>query len=326
MAVKEKLARQLKEIPPPSPTLPARGPLIRAAGSLDDDLLNALLAISGNPSAPAFLLIENCPLGDLPETPRTSRQQVDKDAVSENFLLMLGVLLGQPCGYRPETADALVMNLVPDAERRSTLSSAGYEEPLGYHVDLTHIGVHAPDIVATLCLRGDPAGEAVTYCIDARDAVAGLSSKAKAVMREPLYSIGLPDSCRGVAAGADWSPGEEATFSEPMPLLSGPDELPQISVEFNSMRAETPEAEAALRELKRVCGEPGLPNEVRLTSGTALIIRNRASLHARSAYRPEFSGDQRWIQRLYVTSDLWKSRGALAPNSCVLEGAFITQG
>ena len=253
------------------------------------------------------------------------RQQVEKDAVSENFLFMLGLLLGQPCGYRPETADGLVMNLVPDVGRRGTRSSAGYEVPLDYHVDLIHLGAHTPDMVATLCLRGDPAGEAVTYCIDARDVAGLLSEKAKATMREPLYRIELPESCFDGGAGAAGPRGREAWFSEPMPLLLGPDELPQISAEFNSTVGTTPEAGDALRELQRVCKEPGLAHEVRLTSGTALIIRNRASLHSRSTYRPEFSGAQRWLQRLYVTSDLWKSRGALAPGSCVLEGAFITQ-
>jgi L-asparagine oxygenase len=320
-ANKDWLNRHLRAFPQPDASTPHlhRVELLRTILQLDDELLGPLLEFGRDPAAPSGLLIRNVPLGAaLPKTPTGSAKCTGKpDAITENFAVALGLLLGEPVAFSMEKEGELVPDIVPVYHNADSVSNEGYRVALKPHSDLAHLGLHAPAFVILLCLRGDPRGEAVTYHIDARDVLPLLDAADLAALREPHYRIEIPASFKAAAATG------EQLLSAPLPLLSGPDFAPQLVAEFNSTYPLGDRAARALRALESACMQPGVAHEIRLQDGDCLLTRNRAALHGRSPYRPRFSGRQRWLQRLYVAADLWPSRHAMGVSYRVLNGAFL---
>lgn len=313
------LNRRLREFPLPDAGSPHlhRVELLRIMLRLGDEVLGPLLEFGRDPCAPSALLIGNSPLGaPLPKTPTGGHKRaVKSDAVTENFVVGLGLLLGEPVSFSMEKEGELVPDIVPVRRNADSVSNEGYRVSLKPHSDLIHLGSHAPAFVILLCLRGDPLEEAVTSHIDARDVLPLLEPSDVAQLRQPRYRIEIPASFQGAA--------DAPLLSTPMPLLSGPDFAPQLSAEFNSTHPLDGRAARALKALEAACQRPGVAHEIRLRTGDCLLTRNRAALHGRSTYRPRFSGNQRWLQRLYVASDLWPLRHAMGGSYRVFNGAFL---
>lgn len=317
--LRDKLERLLKDLPLPTPeNLPMlRARLLRVIARLDIDTLDAILKLNQTPTSESGLLIRNAPLGlPLPKTPLDGAIASKPKNVTENFLVAVGLLLGQPTAFRREKNGELVPNIVPVPGHGDYISNEGYQVPLDFHNDLSHLGQHAPGYVLLLCLRGDPRHEAITYHVDVRDVLPLLDARDVEILRTPSFRIELP-------ASFITDEGSER-FSPPMPVISGPDFAPQISGEFNSTVPLDERAARALRALEDACRRPGVAHAIDLREGDCLVLRNRAALHARSVYNPQFErDDRRWLQRLYVMADLWQSRHAMRETTCLLDGTFL---
>ena len=96
------------------------------------------------------------------------------------------------------------------------------------------------------------------------------------------------------------------TLSDSIPILSGPDEYPEISVGANGVKPLTTEAEMAFGRLQDAC--LSVAQSLLLQEREALLIDNRKGLHARGQYPARHDGTDRWLQRTYVRRSMWDIR------------------
>lgn len=249
----------------------------------------------------------------VPATPSDGGPSPDKTTfVAEGVLLGLSGLLGEPIGVRTEKAGRLVHDVIPVAGGSKTQTNQGSEVFLNFHSDITHdvVGrydIANPDFLVLSCVRADHEGVAGTYYADARDVAAALEPAVLETLRSPLFRLNAPGSyTRDVS-------GDTEVLSDPVPLISGADEYPEIVISANGVRALTSGAQAALDQLQGVCRS--VAHSVHLRPGQALLINNRKGVHARSTFTARYDGLDRWLQRSYVRRSLWDIRYRVTPEN-----------
>ena len=280
--------------------------------TLPPSLLQRLSAFRNDPKAYGALVVGNLPIDDdLPPTPLDGRPSMDKKTfISEACVLGISQLLGQPMGYRDEKEGDIVQALCPVPAEAHATSSESSDVELGFHTDFNFdpanperpYNVLNPDYIVLLCLRGDVNHEAYTRYADARDLCGQLDATTLGIMRAPQFqfaaSYSFTRSC-----------GDEKIWSVPSPLLTGPEEFPEISVDLLcGVRGMSGEANATLDRIREACEISGVATSVCLTPGELLIIDNRKGAHARTPFTANFDGYDRWLHRVYVRRSLWELR------------------
>jgi len=132
-----------------------------------------------------YLLLEDLPIGDIPATPQSRDALGKPDQRSEHLLLQATALLGEPIGYRQESDGSLVNNFFPQRAQARAATSDSFDTELDLH---TENAFHAvlPDYLVLLCLRQDPAAEAVTYIASVDTLLERLNYEEQAFfLREP---------------------------------------------------------------------------------------------------------------------------------------------
>jgi L-asparagine oxygenase len=306
--VRDRLGAVLRTMPNPVEDIDASlTRLYVAFAGLPLDQLQEILDFGRHVDTPGVGLVRNLPVDPvLPPTPTDGGPARDKPSyVAESVLLGIGQLIGEPVGFTTEKSGRLVHDVVPVSAGATTQTNQSSGVFLNFHNDIVHdeIGrydVSNPDFLVLHCLRQDSGREAVTYYADARDVSRALDPAVLATLRSPLFRLNAPGSyVRDVAGGAE-------TLSEPQAIISGPRHCPEVAISANGVRGLTPEAEAALVELQRVCRD--VAHQVRLAPGEALLINNRKGLHARSVFAAKHDGTDRWLQRTYLRRSLWTIR------------------
>jgi L-asparagine oxygenase len=281
---------------------------------LPTETLQQILDFGRHVDTAGVALVENLPVDErLPDTPADGGPSRDKPSfVAEGVLLGLSGLIGEPMGVRTEKAGQLVHDVIPVQGGARTQTNEGSEVFLNFHSDIMHdeIGrydIANPDFLVLSCLRADHEGVAATHYADARDISAALAPETLQTLRSPLFRLNAPGSyTRRVAGGQD-------VLSEPVPLISGSDDYPEIAVSANGVRPLTSGAQAALEQLQEVCG--AVAHGVRLRPGQALLINNRKGVHARTSFTARYDGRDRWLQRTYVRRSLWGIRYRVTPEN-----------
>jgi L-asparagine oxygenase len=279
---------------------------------LPQPVLQRLGAFRNDPRAYGAIVLRNLPIDDdLPLTPLDGRPSRDKKTfVSEACVLGISQILGEPMGYRDEKEGDVVQALCPVPAEANATSSESSDVELGFHTDFNFdpnnperpYNVLNPDYIVLLCLRGDREHEAYTLYADARDICKRLDTAQLELARSPLFqfaaSYSFTRSC-----------GDEKIWSVPSPLLTGPEEYPEISIDLLcGVRGMGGEADALLDQIREVCKLPGVATSVCLTPGELLIIDNRKGAHARTAFSANFDGYDRWLHRVYARRSLWELR------------------
>lgn len=237
-----------------------------------------------------FLLIEDLPIGMIPDTPR-ARDDIQKpDRRSEMLLLQATALLGDPIGYVQESGGNLINNFFPQREQAKKMSSDSFDTELDLHTENAFHAVQ-PDFLVLLCLRQDPDAQAVTFVASIDVILEQLpSSEVHYFFHEP-YNF-LSDYCvREKNCRID--------INKRQTVLYGDIGSPFFRFDPYFMVPGSHQAQAklaGLRELAWKCAEP-----VRLKRGDLMIIDNRKTAHARSAFEARFDGTDRWIQRTFAT-------------------------
>lgn len=305
---RDQIGEELRRLPDPTDDIDwTMARLHQIFAALPVDLLRDILDFGRHVDTPGVGLVSNLPTDPtLPRTPTDGGPAPDKKVfVAEGVLLGLSGLLGEPIGITTEKAGRLVHDVVPVAGGATTQTNQGSEVFLNFHSDIVHDGVGRydvsnPDFLVLHCLRADPQAEAVTYYADARDVAAALPADLLGTLREPLFRLNAPGNyCREFAGGAD-------VYADPLPIISGPPEYPEIAVSANGVLALNDDAQRAFDALQRACRQ--VAQQVRLAPGTALLINNRKGLHARSRFTARYDGTDRWLQRTYVRRTLWNIR------------------
>jgi len=252
-----------------------------------------------------MLLIRNLPIDHtLPPTPDDGGISREKTSYMSEYVLLATMLhLGEPIAYADEKNGALIQNICPVAGKEEAQENCG-SAYLEFHTeDAFH--PHKPDFIGLLCLKPDHDHIAATAAASIRQALTLVPSKMQDILRQPLYRIRLSSSFT--------SDTNQALFSEWLPVLSGDALEPELSVDFYGMEATTLAGQLALKELEGALLKVAV--EHRLVTGDLMIVDNRVAAHARTAFRPKYDGQDRWLQRLFVVHDFRRSSASRPRNS-----------
>ena len=298
----------------PDPNVDANGAIAAGLQAIASNLqpadLAKIISITSDPGAPGVAIIRGLAvdpyLGPTPHDGRPSRYK--STFVSEALLLGVAALLGNPFAYAEEKDGNLVSNIVPIRNRQLSHSNAGSRRPLGFHTEAAALRNAAPDHLLLLGLRPDHQVEAVTSTADIRDAILHLTPEEIEILRGPNFKLDIPESF--VENGC--------THTVHTPVLTGPAESPQVTVNFDRIQGIHAHADEALAALGCAFELPGVLRETRITQGVLAIIANRRAVHGRSEFTPRWDGMDRWLQRVYVSSSLWNLRQFASPASRVI--------
>jgi len=282
-------------------------------GSLDDDALLTTIALASkriperlartlimfrkNSNDYGTLLFRNLPIDEmLPSTPADGRIcRCKTTSISESSLALLMMWLGEPIGYLDEKEGALIQNVCPvqGQENRQENTGSVYLE---FH---TEDGFHPfkPDFVGLLCLKSDHHHVARTGTASIRKILAHLDEETIAWLRKPLYHIRLASSFTKDLT--------TVKYSSVLPILSGNDGEPELCMDGHAMEATIPEAQHAMDTLEAALKAALF--EVVLLPGDLLIVDNRVAAHTRTAFQPQYDGNDRWLQRMFVVQDFRRS-------------------
>ncbi len=270
------------------------------------DLLGQLVSFRHHGSDSGALLLRGLSVDELPVTPDDGahRGSWSELAVSTITQLMIMSALGGIIAYADEKEGRLIQDIcpMPGAELRQENSGSCLLE---LH---TEDGFHPnkPHFISLMGLRADHDRQAKTVVAGVREVVPFLSDDHLARLRAPEFRIKLASSFVGDAREV-WSP--------PLPVLSGSQQDPDLCVDFHAMSGTTPEAEAALQELRGHV-EAAL-RELVMEPGDLVIIDNRKAVHGRTTFTPRYDGKDRWLRRCFTVSDIRATRPLLYPGSRV---------
>lgn len=307
-AVRDDLGRLLAAEPDPTADIDrAMARYHQIFARLPLDLLQRILDFGRHTDTAGVGYVRNLPVDEtLPPTPENGGPATSKPSfVAEGVLLGLSGLLGEPVGFLTEKKGQLIHDVIPVASGAMTQTNQGSTVFLNFHNDIVHdsIGrydVSNPDFLVLSCLRADHEGVAATHYADARDIVRALDDRTVELLRSPVFRLNAPGSyCRDVAR-------TDEVLSDPVAILNGPEDSPEISSSANGVRGMTSAAEAALDRLQAACRE--VSHTVYLRPGEALLINNRKGLHARTPFTARYDGADRWLQRTYVRRNQWTIR------------------
>ncbi len=243
--------------------------------------------------ASGCLLLRGLPVGELPTTPSAPDGGIDKDLATERLLLAVAMRLGEPVGYLPESAGALVQNLVPVASSETRQTSTSSRVQLMFHTEAA-FHPHRPRYLLLFCLRGDESATTTVSSIDR--AITRLSDEQLAVLHAPRFRCAVDES---------YLNGRDNQLGEPMPVLIDHGSRRSMVFDQDLMVGIDIEAQDALDAL----GEALIARHdgVVLEAGDLMVLDNAAVVHGRSPFTPRYDGFDRWLQRAFVVEDLQAS-------------------
>ncbi|APY85530.1 L-asparagine oxygenase [Streptomyces alfalfae] len=233
----------------------------------------------------------------LPATPSVPGSVQRQATVSAAVLTMVACGLGEPLAYLAEKSGALVQDVVPVPGQETFHGNAGSVR-LSFHTE-NGFHPHPPDYVIFLCLRADHDRRAGMRLVGLRQALPLLTPASRDALFAPEFITTPPPSFGPDRAGSQ-------PVVEPRAVLSGAAEDPDIRMAQLVTTPLTPRATTALTEFGRAC--EATARTLCLAPGDLVIIDNRVTVHGRTAFHPRYDGEDRWLQRTYVTTDLRRSR------------------
>ena len=232
------------------------------------------------------ILIRELPTDqDLPLTPLDSRRPPGRRAfLSEFWLSVVGLRLGTPFAYIDQQAGALHQNVAPVPHARFEESDIGAESSLSLHTE-NPFHVLPPTFVLLYCLRSDAGNQAGTMLAQVAEVVRRLDDGIRNRLRSPVFFE------RGSSRELDR-----------VPVLSGSALDPLARYDAAWTATDTEQGTAALQSMAREL--PRCTSAVYLRAGDLLVLDNRRWLHGRMPFEAAYDGQDRWLQRLYVSEEL----------------------
>ncbi|GAA2746409.1 MULTISPECIES: TauD/TfdA family dioxygenase [Kitasatospora] len=270
------------------------------AGRLPSELARTLARFREHGTPGGVLLIKGLPMDDqLPPTPADGAHPGPWTdlALATVAELMVMSRLGSVIAYADEKQGRLVQDIAPVLGAEERQENTG-SKLLELH---TEDGFHPnkPDFIGLFCVRPDHEGTALTVAGSIRSVLPDLPEETVRLLRRPLFRIRLSSSFTG--DGQD-------RYSSLLPVLTGPEEDPDMCVDFHAMESFDPRATAALATLREHL-ERSLAG-VAMEQGDLLIVDNRVAVHGRTGFRARHDGRDRWLRRCFVVTDIRASRGS----------------
>jgi hypothetical protein len=290
----------------------ASGWVVQAApdAPLDDDLVHraalgarelpiavddAIIGFASRSNRSGALLIRDAPIGQLPSTPAAPDAPVVKDLATELTLLTVARRLGEPVGYVPEHGGRIVQNIVPTQSDADSQTSTSSRSNLMFHTE-TAFHPFRPRYLLLLCLRGDPSAH--TTLVSVHELMDRLSGDVVDIMFEPRFRTAVDASFLG---------GRDNELGPARPLITGTRDEPTFVFDADLTVGIDTDADDVLVRLRDLIEE--IKTSVVLEPGDLLVIDNNVAVHGRSPFTARFDGNDRWLQRSFVVTDLAPSAG-----------------
>ncbi|WP_407293100.1 TauD/TfdA family dioxygenase [Stutzerimonas zhaodongensis] len=240
-----------------------------------------------------FLLLEDTSIGDIPPTPSSRAELHKPDDSSERLILQATALLGEPIGYVQESGGCIVNNFFPQPAQSRAATSDSFDTELDLHTENAFHAIQ-PDYLLLLCLRQDPAAEAITYIASAERILERLPYEDQGFLLNEPYNF-LSDY-------GHIEKNQRIDINKHQTVFYGDPDAPFMRFDPQFMVAYSDRAQRTLDKLRAIAWEVVEP--VRLTRGDLLIIDNRRTAHARSPFTARFDGSDRWMQRTFASCNL----------------------
>lgn len=263
------------------------------------------------------LMLRGFPLDDhLPPTPIQVGAQVRAGARrSELWMCSIAVLLGEPFAYRYERNGSIFHEVFPSVEHANKLSSQSSSAPLDFHTEMV-FHPFSPDYLLLYGLRQDPQKLARTFFSGIRR----INPLLTATTRQSLFAESFAFNFAHIHSPYvvdDDLVSACKTLGPTVSVLYGDASDPYLRFEPELMLPQAREADAALKVLQALVLK--CRREVIIEPGCLLVLDNRRCVHARSVFRADFNGRDRWLRRMHVTRNLEKSRADRSAGSRVID-------
>jgi hypothetical protein len=243
---------------------------------------------------PQALLLKNCPVTIHPvSTPEEDKHDLKKGFLDELFLLgLMDILYSKAYHDRHGKYGEVIGQVIAKKESEYELSSRGSKVRFNFHTEIPQIE-EPIDILTLFCIKGDPL--AATEILSVDTFLKGLPQWVIEGMQRPIFEM---------RAGPTWTDKSGRTY----PILE-PDFSNGFYLRFNSdlkdrLIGVNSEAKHVVDYLRQHLESGFEFHSVILEKGDCLIINNRKVLHARNAYTPSTSWEERrWLLRGYSRLD-----------------------
>ncbi len=258
--------------------------------------------------------VDPAKIGLTPEDWRV-RSEAPTTTEEEMYLVLLGMLVGEPIAWSTQQDGRLVHDIFPMKGKEKEQLGMGSETLLWWHVEDAFHPLRG-DYLGMMCLR-NPDKIATTFAtLD----VTALDPRHVDLLFQPLYTI-RPDESHLKKNSGDSSRAEtelqeeygaiERMSQEPekIAVLFGDRSSPYLRLDpyFMDRIEDHPEAQEALDALVSLID--GRLADLVLDAGDVCLIDNFKAVHGRKPFKARYDGQDRWLKRINVTRDLRKSRG-----------------
>jgi len=244
-------------------------------------------------------LISQLPINNTSNTPLAINytnliSEINKD---EMLLLLIGSLLGDVFGWKEEQGGNLVHDVMPIPEHKNKQISTGAYQDIYLHTEEAFHD-YSSDYLGLLCIRNNQ-GVPTTYCsINSID----FSDPKFDVLFEKKYLFKKVESHKSLSCNSDFEKGYRKS------VLFGDRQKPFIRIDYYFMDDSDDDLETK-NVLKMLISVINLAlKKIVLQSGDLLLLDNMQCVHGRDAFKPNYDGQDRWLKRINITRDLYKSR------------------
>ena len=242
---------------------------------LSDNIKNYLKKTSKSPF-PEYLYIKGMDL-DFPESGFEK-----SNYKSELFLASLAYYLGYPVSNINHKNGRIVHDIYPIAEDKKKQIGSNAEQFLFWHTENAHENP-LPSYIALFCLRGDLNAE--TFMANLH--IAPISKEEREILGKEIYII-----------SSDLSHIEKNETC--CSIYSEKNGYPCYRFGPLYTKVENEDAVKILNNLISYCDDNKYG--IILEKGDLLLINNRICCHARSIFKSNYDGNDRWIQRVIINS------------------------
>jgi hypothetical protein len=200
-------------------------------------------------------------------------------------------LVGESFAWSSIQNGILINEVIPMEENAEKPMSSGSTHLFDLHTEDAFHPLRG-EYLSLLCLRNP--SRAATLISSINDVV--LPEDVKSVLFEPRFIVGA-----NVAHHVDG-------VRQRTPLLFGSRQSPYLCINANvdPELSSDPDALRSYEKLLEQLREHMV--EVVLDPGDWFLLDNFKAVHGRVPYRPQYNGLDRWLKRIYITSDLRRSR------------------
>jgi L-asparagine oxygenase len=272
------------------------------AQHLSSHIKSILTSFATAGSETGFLLIRTVPLDNetIPQTPLGNKYKIGETTLLAKIQAIIISAISDMIAYEAEGYGRLFQDVVPLKAMEHEQTSLGSNAELEIHTEQAFSNLK-PDILSLACLRGDPA--AFTHILPIQTILEHATPDEQKLLRKPLWKTGVDLSFK--LNNNEFIDGD---IRGPMPIISGPESDPILTFDQDLMIGITPEATNMIRKIVDIYYQHKLRHN--LKPGEIILIDNRRAVHGRSAFKPKYDGNDRFLIRCFATFDLSKSEYA----------------